>query len=61
MYTCNNNRNFGLFGGGCQTFWIAVIIALVIIWLHCGCSFGGYGGCGCGCDNGCDNDRNPCC
>lgn len=58
MYASNcNNRGYGLFGGNYQAFWIVVVIALAIIWLNCGCSFGGssYGGCGCGCDNGCDN------
>lgn len=56
MYTCNNNRNCGcgLFGGNSQAFWIAVVIAFVVIWLHCGCGFGGSCG-SCGCDNGCDN------
>ena len=51
MYACNcnNRRGGGLFSGGYQPFWIIVVIAIVVIWIHCGC--GVDGGCGC----------NPCC
>lgn len=60
MYTCNNNRNCGgLFGGNSQAFWIAVVIAFVVIWLHCGCGFGGSCGCGDGC--GCQRENDCCC
>lgn len=62
MYACNcnNRKGTGLFSGY-QAFWIVVVIAIVIIWVHCG--LGGWGGCGgnnigCGCENECDN---PCC
>ena len=62
---CNNRRGYGLFSGGYQPFWIIVVIAIVVIWIHCGC--GVDGGCGCdscaepagGCGNGCG--CNPCC
>ncbi len=71
MYTCNscnNRRGCGLFSGGYQPFWIVVVIAIVVIWIHCGCGFGGstYGcdscaepACGNGCGNGCG--CNSCC
>ena len=47
---CNNNCNCGcgnngrgFFFDGCETFWIVVIIAIVIIWVHYYGS--GHGGC----------------
>lgn len=51
---CNNNCNCGCGNNGrgfffdsCETFWIVVIIAIVIIWVHCcGSGHGGsYNGC----------------
>lgn len=59
---CNNRRGYGLFSGGYQPFWIIVVIAIVVIWIHCGCGgCGGYGN-GCVCENDCDNNCcNPCC
>ena len=58
---CNCNR--GGFFANYQAFWIIVVIAVVIIWVHnsnwnrcCG-SFGGNN-CGCGCDG---YDTPACC
>ena len=55
--TCCGSR--GGFFSNYQPFWINVVIAIVIIWVHYGA--GAWGGCGCGnhgcgCDNGCDNN-----
>ena len=64
MYAnCNNNcmpcnRGNGFFANY-QAFWIIVVIAIVVIWVHYGAN--GWGGC-CGPMNcGCDHDCNPCC
>lgn len=58
MYSCNNCNSCGRGNGffaNYQPFWIIVVIAIVIIWVHYGC--GAWGGnCGCCCNNGCDND-----
>lgn len=57
---CNHNRG-GLFDGY-EAFWIIVVIAIVIIWVHYTC--GGNNGCGCGCnfDDCCGtNNCNSCC
>ena len=58
---CNNNCNCGcgnncrgFFFDGCETFWIVVIIAIVIIWVH-------YYGSGHGCCNGCFGNNMPDC
>lgn len=57
MYACNcNKKGTGIFAGY-QAFWIIVVIAIVIIWVHCGSGFGGGGNNNCCCDNDCDN---PC-
>ena len=59
----NNNRACG--GGffqNYQAFWIIVVIAIVVIWVHYGAN--GWGGQNCCCNHmncGCDNDCNPCC
>lgn len=51
---CNCNR--GGFFANYQAFWIVVVIAIVIIWVHYGTN-----GC-CGPMNcGCEHDCNPCC
>ena len=59
---CNNNCNCGcgnngrgFFFDGCETFWIVVIIAIVIIWVHY------YGSCQGGCCNGCYGNNMPDC
>ena len=62
MYApCNNNCNScgnGGFFGNYQAFWIIVVIAIVVIWVH-------YGACGNNCcgrlNCGCENNCNPCC
>ena len=68
MYAnCNNNcncmpcnRGNGFFANY-QAFWIIVVIAIVVIWVHYGAN--GWGGSNCCCGHmncGCDNDCNPC-
>ncbi len=42
------NRNRGSLFEGYEAFWIIVVIAIVIIWVHYMCG----GNCGCGCNNG---------
>ena len=75
MYAnCNNNCNYNpcIRGGGWfanyQAFWIIVVIAIAVIWVHYGTN--SWGGCGCGCggmncmgdhDCGSCNPCNPCC
>ena len=70
MYAnCNNNcncnynpciRNGGWFGNY-QAFWIIVVIAIVVIWVHYGAKSWG-GNCCCQPMNcGCEHDCNPCC
>lgn len=70
MYAnCNNNcncnynpciRNGGWFGNY-QAFWIIVVIAIVVIWVHYGANSWG-GNCCCPPMNcGCEHDCNPCC
>ena len=44
---CNYNR--GGFFANYQAFWIIVVIAIVIIWVHYGANGWGGGNCGCGC------------
>lgn len=54
------NRNRGSLFEGYETFWIIVVIAVVVIWAHylCGCG----GNCGCGSyDDCCTNNCSPCC
>lgn len=70
---CGCNRRNSFFEGY-ETFWIIVVIAIVVIWVHystgcgfgnrgCGCGNNGCGcgnnGCGCG-NNACDACMNPC-
>ena len=57
MYSCCNRKGPGIFAGY-QAFWIIVVIAIVIIWVHYGINCNGYGNRGCGCndDCGCIND-----
>lgn len=52
-----NNRGNGIFGGY-EAFWIIVVVAIVIIWVHYYCV--GNNGCGCG-NNGCFNNCMPDC
>lgn len=55
---CNYNR--GSFFSNYQPFWIIVVIAIVVIWVHYGAN--AWGGNGCGNMNcGCEQDCNPCC
>ncbi len=57
---CNYNR--GGFFANYQAFWIIVVIAIVIIWVHYGANGWGGSNCGCGQMNcGCEHDCNPCC
>ena len=63
---CNHNCNYNpcIRGGGWfanyQAFWIIVVIAIVVIWVHYGAN--GWGGNCCAPMNcGCDHDCNPCC
>lgn len=60
MYSCNNCNSCGRGNGffaNYQPFWIIVVIAIVIIWVHYGCGAWGNGCCNsCCCNNGCDND-----
>lgn len=62
---CCNNERHGFFEGA-EAFWIIVVIAIVIIWVHY------YNGCGnncgmscnnnCGCEhNNCGCNNNSCC
>jgi hypothetical protein len=52
--------NRGGFFANYQAFWIIVVIAIVVIWVHYGAN--GWGGNCCGPMNcGCDHDCNPCC
>ena len=71
MCSCNNRRGFGFFQGY-QSFWIIVVIAIVVIWVH---YFTNNNGCGCnnclenvqddtcGCYNNCNscNSCGTCC
>lgn len=60
MYSCCNRRGPGIFAGY-QAFWIIVVIAIVIIWVHygVGCNRCGNNNSGCmndcgdGCGDGC--------
>lgn len=72
MYaSCNNNCNSNNccrsgFFANYQPFWIIVVVAIVIIWVHYGAGAwggcgGGWGGCNNNCNCGCENDCNPCC
>ncbi|MBQ3535035.1 MAG: hypothetical protein IJN18_06260 [Clostridia bacterium] len=70
MYAnCNNNcmnYNRGGFFANYQAFWIIVVIAIVVIWVHYGANGWGNGCCGqlnCGCEHDCNpcNPCNPCC
>ncbi len=70
MYAnCNNNCNYnpcirnGGWFGNYQAFWIIVVIAIVVIWVHYGANSWGGGCCqpmNCGCEHDC-NPCNPCC
>lgn len=57
MYSCNNCNSCGRGNGffsNYQPFWIIVVIAIVIIWVHYGCGAWGNGCCNsCCCDNDC--------
>lgn len=58
---CGCNRRNGFFDG-CEGLWIVVIIAIVIIWVHCCTGFNrgcGNNNCGCG-NNSCDACMNGC-
>ncbi len=48
MFSCNNRNCWD------STFWIVVIIALVILWIQP--SF--KNNCGCGCNDGCGENNN---
>ncbi len=72
MYAnCNNNcmpynYNRGGFFANYQAFWIIVVIAIVVIWVHYGANGWGNGCCApmnCGCEHDCNpcNPCNPCC
>ena len=61
MFSCNNNCRGRGFFEGYQAFWIIVVIAIVIIWVHygvgsrnCCCNDFGY-------NNNCCNDNCGCC
>lgn len=54
---CNHNR--GGFFDGYEAFWIIVVIAIVIIWVHYTCC--GNNGCGCYDDCCGTNNCNSCC
>ena len=58
---CNCNPcNRGGFFANYQAFWIIVVIAVVIIWVHYGANcWSGWGRGNMNC--GCENDCNPCC
>ncbi len=57
---CNYNRAGGFFSNY-QPFWIIVVIAIAVIWVHYGTnSWGGWGNGG-GMNCGCEQDCNPCC
>ena len=65
MYSCNNRRGTGFFQGY-QSFWIIVVIAIVVIWVHylsngnCCCSNTYLDNCN---DDNCGNcncNCNPC-
>lgn len=58
---CNCNPcNRGGFFANYQAFWIIVVIAIVIIWVHYGANcWSGWGRGNMNC--GCENDCNPCC
>lgn len=66
---CCNNYNRGQCGGifqNYQAFWIVVVVAIVVIWVHyAGCGCNNYICCehdrGCGCNPCCDPCCNPCC
>ena len=51
MFSCNNRGS--IFCD--QTFWIIVIIAIIILWVHYSCS-----DCNNGCNDNCANNCNPC-
>ncbi len=55
----NNNRAYGGVFQNCQAFWIIVVLAIMIVWVHyasCGNSCGGNICC---CGDPC-GDRGPC-
>ena len=58
---CNCNPcNRGGFFANYQAFWIIVVIAIVIVWVHYGANcWSGWGRGNMNC--GCENDCNPCC
>jgi hypothetical protein len=66
MYSCCNRKGPGIFAGY-QAFWIIVVIAIVIIWVHYGRWDGCRGGNCCpdnggdGCGDGSNGCMNPCC
>ena len=38
---CNNGLNLGRFGGGGNNscMWTLIIIAIILVWINCGCNF----------------------
>lgn len=54
--SCNPCNRRGGFFSNYQPFWIIVVIAIVVIWVHYGA--GAWGGCCNGCCNSCENDCN---
>ena len=68
MYAnCNNNCNYnpcirnGGWFGNYQAFWIIVVIAIVVIWVHYGANSWGGNYCCQPMNCGCEHDCNPCC
>ena len=61
MCSCNRNKGTGIFAGY-QAFWIVVVIAIVIIWVHYGIGCNGVvDSCGCSGDSGdCGNCGGTC-
>ena len=54
MYSCNNNRRGTGWFDSYQSLWVIIILAIIIVWVHC--SVNGNNNC---CCNDCCN--NCCC